>query len=417
MRLMTSTKPASCDIAIIGAGQAALQTIASLKSGGFDGAITLLGGEAFLPYQRPPLSKKFLNGTFERDRLFLKPDNYYTDNNVDVRLNTYVTHLDPDDLSLTCADGTFLSFSKAVICTGSRPRQLPVPGHDLENIFDLRTIADIEAMQPEFRARAKMVVVGGGYIGLETAASARQLGVDVTIVETAGRVLERVTKPELSDYFHALHTTNNVEILTDAQVTGFIGDTSVSGVALPNGDTLTADLVVLGIGIIPNTELADAGGLTVDNGVLVDAVGRTSHPNIYAAGDCTNHPNALLDRRLRLESVPNAIEQGKAVASDILGQPAPYTAIPWFWSDQYDVKLQIAGLSDTADRHVLRGNYADNAFAIFHFDGTQLVCVEAVNRPAEFMAARQLIKEAAGGRIYDPDMLGDETIKPKSWLS
>ena len=412
-----SSSQNSCDIAIIGAGQAALQTIASLKSGGFDGSIFLIGDEAYLPYQRPPLSKKFLNGTFERDRLFLKPDNFYSDNDINVLLGTQVTELDVTAKSLTCADGTGIAFSKALICTGSRPRALPIPGHELENIFDLRTIADIEAMRPHFKQGAKMVVVGGGYIGLETAASARQLGVEVTVVEAAERVLARVTKPELSAFFHKLHLDQGVEIITSAQVSAFAGEVHVSGVTLNDGTLVPADLVVLGIGIVPNSELAEAAGLTIDDGIVVDALGRTSHADIYAAGDCTNHPNDLLGRRLRLESVPNAIDQGKAVASDILGAPVAYAAIPWFWSDQFESKLQIAGLSDTADSHCLRGSYESGSFAIFHFAGSQLVCVEAVNRPAEFMASRQLIKKAAAGRIYEADMLTDENMKPKSWLA
>ena len=412
-----SSSQNSCDIAIIGAGQAALQTIASLKSGGFDGSIFLIGDEAYLPYQRPPLSKKFLNGTFERDRLFLKPDNFYSDNDINVLLGTQVTELDVTAKSLTCADGAGIAFSKALICTGSRPRALPIPGHELENIFDLRTIADIEAMRPHFKQGAKMVVVGGGYIGLETAASARQLGVEVTVVEAAERVLARVTKPELSAFFHKLHLDQGVEIITSAQVSAFAGEVHVSGVTLNDGTLVPADLVVLGIGIVPNSELAEAAGLTIDDGIVVDALGRTSHADIYAAGDCTNHPNDLLGRRLRLESVPNAIDQGKAVASDILGAPVAYAAIPWFWSDQFESKLQIAGLSDTADSHCLRGSYESGSFAIFHFAGSQLVCVEAVNRPAEFMASRQLIKKAAAGRIYEADMLTDENMKPKSWLA
>ncbi|MAK10944.1 MAG: pyridine nucleotide-disulfide oxidoreductase [Rhizobiales bacterium TMED83] len=406
-----------CDIAIIGAGQAALQTVASLKAGGFDGTITLIGAEPFLPYQRPPLSKKFLNGTFERDRLFLKPESFFTDNAIRVMLETQITHLDTAAKSLTCANGKTISFAKAVICTGSRPRVLPIQGSHLENIFDLRTIADIEAMRPLFKPGARMVVVGGGYIGLETAASARQLGVEVTIVEAAERVLARVTKPKLSAFFHRLHRDQGVTIITDAQVSGFAGESQVSGVTLANGDFVPADLVVLGIGIVPNIELAETAGLAVDDGIVVDALGRTSHEDIYAAGDCTNHPNDLLGRRLRLESVPNAIEQGKAVASDILEAPVSYAAIPWFWSDQYEVKLQIAGLSDTARTHCLRGTYESGSFAIFHFTGSQLVCVEAVNRPGEFMAARQMIKEAASGRIYDAAKLTDETVKPKSWLA
>ena len=405
-----------CDIAIIGAGQAALQTVASLKAGGFDGTVTLIGDEPYLPYQRPPLSKKFLNGTFERDRLFLKPDSFYTDKAINIMLDTRVTALDAAAKSLTCANGATLAFSKAVICTGSRPRALPISGSNLENIFDLRTIADIEAMRPHFKPGAKIVVVGGGYIGLETAASARQLGVDVTIVEAAERVLERVTKPELSKFFHQLHLDEGVEIITSAQVSGFTGEMHVSGVTLSTGAAVPADFVVLGIGIVPNTELAEAAGLSLDDGIVVDALGRTSHGDIYAAGDCTNHPNDLLGRRLRLESVPNAIDQGKAVASDILGAPVDYKAIPWFWSDQYETKLQIAGLSDTAASLSLRGSYESGSFAIFHFAGKQLVCVEAVNRPAEFMAGRQLIKEAAGGRIYKAEMLIDETINPKGWL-
>ena len=403
---------------IIGAGQAGLQTIISLRQGGYDGDITLIGDEAFLPYQRPPLSKAYLSGKMERERLFLKPDDFFTDNNVTLYLETRVETIDRTDKSVTMADGATLSYDKLVFATGSRPRLLDLPGRALGNIFDLRGMADIDAMQPHFIAGKRLVVIGGGYIGLEAAAVAADMGLSVTVLEAAPRLLARVAEPEISDFYDRIHKDHNVTITTDSRIEGFAGDDTVSGVTMADGSVIKADLVITGIGILPNIEIADAAGLDIENGIVVNDLGQTSDPDIFAAGDCTFHPNNVLGRTLRLESVPNAIEQGKAVASAICGAPKPYHQVPWFWSDQYDIKLQIAGVPLEVDKKVLRGDDTGNSFAWFYFTGDKLTGVTAVNRPAEFMAGRMLIEKAANGEItIDPARLADESIKPKEWLA
>ncbi len=402
---------------IIGAGQAGLQTVISLRQGGYEGDITLIGDEAFLPYQRPPLSKAYLSGKMERDRLFLKPDNFFADNNVTLKLKTRVEALDRAAKTVTLDDGASLAYDKLVFATGSRPRLLDLPGRALENIFDLRGMVDIDAMQPHFVAGKKLVVIGGGYIGLEAAAVAADMGLTVTVLEAAPRLLARVAEPEISAFYDRIHKDHNVTIITDSRIDGFVGDSSVSGVAMADGSTIEADLVITGIGILPNIEIAEAAGLAIDNGIVVNDLGQSSDPDIFAAGDCTYHPNNLLGRTLRLESVPNAIEQGKAVASSICGAPKPYHQVPWFWSDQYDVKLQIAGVPLEVDKKVLRGDDSTNSFAWFYFTGDKLTGVTAVNRPAEFMAGRMLIEKVATGEVsIDPARLEDEDIKPKEWL-
>ena len=402
---------------IIGAGQAGLQTIVSLRQGGYEGDITLIGDEAFLPYQRPPLSKAYLSGKMERERLFLKPDNFFSDNNVTLRLETRVDAIDRDGKCVTLGDGETLSYDKLVFATGSRPRLLDLPGRGLGNIFDLRGMADIDAMQPHFVVGKKLVVIGGGYIGLEAAAVAADMGLSVTVLEAAPRLLARVAEPEISAFYDRVHKDHNVTIITDSRIEGFAGDDTVSGVSMADGSVIEADLVITGIGILPNIELAQAAGLEIDNGVVVNDLGQTSDADIFAAGDCTFHPNNVLGRTLRLESVPNAIEQGKAVASAICGAPKPYHQVPWFWSDQYDVKLQIAGVPLEVDKKVLRGDDATNSFAWFYFTGDKLTGVTAVNRPAEFMAGRMLIEKAATGEVtIDPARLEDESIKPKEWV-
>jgi 3-phenylpropionate/trans-cinnamate dioxygenase ferredoxin reductase subunit len=405
-------------IVVIGAGQAGLQTIMSLRQTGYEGAITLVGDEAFLPYQRPPLSKAYLSGNMERERLFLKPDEFFTDNNVTLKLDTSVESLDAAAKSVTLSNGETLSFEHAVIATGSRPRLLNVPGRELANIFDLRGMADIDAMQPHFVEGKKLVVVGGGYIGLEAAAVAAGLGLSVHVLETAPRLLARVAEPEISDFYTRIHQAHGVTLVTESQMTGFVGDGAVSGVEMADGSIIDADIVITGIGILPNVEIAEAAGLTVENGIVVNEVGQTSDAHIFAAGDCTSHPNDLLGRTMRLESVPNAIEQGKAVASAICGAPKPYHQVPWFWSDQYDVKLQIAGVPTQIDSKVLRGDDSSNSFAWFYFTGDKLTGVTAINRPAEFMAGRMLIEKSLKGELTaDPTKLADEDMKPKEWLA
>ena len=405
-------------IVVIGAGQAGLQTIMSLRQTGYEGDITLVGDEAFLPYQRPPLSKAYLSGNMERERLFLKPDEFFTENNVTLKLNTSVESLDAAAKSVTLSNGETLSFEYAVIATGSRPRLLNVPGRELANIFDLRGMADIDAMQPHFVEGKKLVVVGGGYIGLEAAAVAAGMGLSVHVLEAAPRLLARVAEPEISDFYTRIHQAHGVTLVTESQMTGFVGDGAVSGVEMADGSIIDADIVITGIGILPNVEIAETAGLAVENGIVVNEVGQTSDAHIFAAGDCTSHPNDLLGRTMRLESVPNAIEQGKAVASAICGTPKPYHQVPWFWSDQYDVKLQIAGVPKQIDSKVLRGDDSSNSFAWFYFTGDKLTGVTAINRPAEFMAGRMLIEKSLKGELSaDPAKLADEDMKPKEWLA
>jgi 3-phenylpropionate/trans-cinnamate dioxygenase ferredoxin reductase subunit len=329
-----------------------------------------------------------------------------------------VDSLDAAAKSVKLSNGETLAYEYAVIATGSRPRLLDVPGRQLDNIFDLRGMADIDAMQPHFVEGKKLLVVGGGYIGLEAAAVAAAMGMRVHVLEAAPRLLARVAEPEISAFYTRLHKDNGVTLVTDSQMTGFVGDNAVRGVEMADGSVINADIVITGIGILPNIEIAEAAGLTVENGIVVNEVGQTSDAHIFAAGDCTSHPNDLLGRTMRLESVPNAIEQGKAVASAICGAPKPYHQVPWFWSDQYDVKLQIAGVPLEIDQKVLRGDDSTNSFAWFYFTGDKLTGVTAVNRPAEFMAGRMLIEKSLKGEaIADPAKLADEAMKPKEWLA
>lgn len=405
-------------VVVIGAGQAGLQTIMSLRQGDYQGEITLVGDEAFLPYQRPPLSKAYLSGKMERARLFLKPDDFYSDNNVTLMLETSAERIDAAAKTITLNNGETLAYTYAVIATGSRPRLLDVPGRNLDNVFDLRGMSDIDAMQPHFTEGKKLAVIGGGYIGLEAAAVATSMGLHVHVLEAAPRLLARVAEPEISDFYTRLHKQHGVTLITESQMTGFVGDGAVSGIAMADGSVIDADIVITGIGILPNVELAEAAGLAVENGIVVNEVGQTDDANIFAAGDCTLHPNDLLGRTMRLESVPNAIEQGKAVASAICGAPKPYHQVPWFWSDQYDVKLQIAGVPNDIDNKVLRGDDSTNSFAWFYFTGDKLTGVTAVNRPAEFMAGRMLIEKSLKGEaVADPTKLVDESLKPKQWLA
>ncbi len=400
---------------IIGAGQAAIQTILSLRQGGYDGAITLIGDETDLPYQRPPLSKKFMMGEMEKERLYLRPADYYADQKIETLLTCRATAISPADKTVALQDGTQLAYDNLVIATGSRPRQLPLTGIDLAGVHDLRSIADIEALRPNVEAQKRLVIIGGGYIGLETAAACRQKELDVTVLEAAPRVLARVADPFLSAFFTDLHARHGVSIETECQISELVGDGHIEAVQLADGRSIAADFIVMGVGIVPNVELAESAGLTVDNGIVVDENGLTSAPNIYAAGDCSNHPNNLIGHRLRLESVPNAIEQGKTVAAHILGQSSPYHQIPWFWSDQYDIKLQICGLAEGVTASYTRGE--GDSFARYHFRDQQLVAVEAVNRPAEFMAGRQMVEKACHGFVFAPDRLTDPSESPKNWLS
>jgi 3-phenylpropionate/trans-cinnamate dioxygenase ferredoxin reductase subunit len=393
-------------VVIAGAGQAAAQAIITLRHGGFAGDVVLVGEEPYLPYQRPPLSKKFLAGEMELERLYLRPEHFYADNHVDVRLGTRVESIDRAAKTVRL-DGRDHRYDRLILATGSQVRRVPIPGQDAPGVHYLRTIDDVRGIQAGFRAGARMVVVGGGYIGLETAAVAVRAGLDVTVVEIADRVMARVVAPELSRFYLAAHEDAGVKFRLETGVSS-IRPAPGGGlhVVCTRGPELPADVVVIGVGILPTTQLAEAAGLECANGIVVDEFCRTSDPAIYAAGDCTLHPNPLLGRRLRLESVHNATEQGKTAALAILGRAEPYAQVPWFWSDQYDLKLQMTGLAEQYTEMVIRGDPANRSFAAFYFAGDRLLATHAVNMPREFMLSKKLIAE--GARL-DPRAVADAT--------
>ncbi|MCL4154187.1 UNVERIFIED_CONTAM: hypothetical protein GTU68_045759, partial [Idotea baltica] len=330
-------------IVVIGAGQAGASLVAKLRKSGFGGDVTLIGAEPVPPYQRPPLSKAYLLGEMELERLFLRPASFYSDQNITLRLNEIVTSIDPDTKTVTVG-GDVIHYDHLALTTGSEPRRLPAAiGGDLEGVHVVRTLSDVDAMSASVTPGARALIVGGGYIGLEAAAVATKSGVAVTLVEMADRILQRVAAPETSDYFRALHSSHGVDIREGIGLDHLFGvDGKVTGAVLSDGSEVELDFVIVGVGIAPSTRLAEMAGLTIDNGIAVDELGRTSDPSIWAAGDCASFPHA--GGRIRLESVPNAIDQAECVAENMLGAATPYVPKPWFWSDQYDVKLQIAGL-------------------------------------------------------------------------
>lgn len=399
------------DIIIIGAGQAAAQAVQSLRAEGFTGPIKLIGDEPYAPYQRPPLSKKYLAGEIGYDRVELKAQDFYADAGVETLWRTRVTEIDRREKRILTGDGREFSYGKLLIATGSRVREINVPGFDLDGVHYLRNIADVEAIQSHFKPGAKMVVVGGGYIGLEVAAVAVKRGIDVTVLETADRVMARVVDPIVSHFYERVHRAEGVKIETGVTVSGFEGTDKVTAVTSGEGKSFPCDFVVVGIGILPNTELAVETGLTVENGIVVDEFCRTSDPDICAAGDCTSHPNGVYGRSLRLESVQNAIEQGKTAAATLAGKEKPYNQVPWFWSDQYDLKLQIVGLSAGYTQAVVRGDpEGSRSFAVFYLKDGVLIAVDAVNRAPEFMMAKILTQKQA---VLDPKRIADETIPVK----
>ena len=399
-------------VVIVGAGHAAGQAAASLRQEGYEGAITMIGNEPYIPYQRPPLSKKFLAGEIGIDRVYFKPPEFYEKENVTVKLGTRVTEIDRKTKTVHTDQGETLTYSKLLLTTGSRVRELNLPGFDLDGVFYLRNVGDVEGIQSYFNKGGKCVIVGGGYIGLEVAAVAAKHGIDVTVLEMAPMVMARVVDPIVSRFYERVHKEEGVKILTGAAVSGFEGKNGqLTKVTCADGTAHEADFVVVGVGILPNVELAVEANLKVENGIAVDECCRTSDPDIYAAGDCTNHPNPLLGERLRLESVHNALEQAKTAAAAICGKEKPYAQIPWFWSDQYDLKLQIVGLSAGYDQAVVRGNPDDGrSFAVFYLKEGRLIAVDAINRAPEFMMSKQLI---AKGVSIPAEKLRDENINMK----
>jgi 3-phenylpropionate/trans-cinnamate dioxygenase ferredoxin reductase subunit len=398
-------------VVIIGAGHAAGQAAASLRQAKYAGDITIVGDEAHIPYQRPPLSKAYLKGDQSADKVYLRAESFYADRDIAMKLSTRATAIDTTAKTVALSSDETLHYDHLLISTGSRPRKLSIDGSDLPGIHYLRTMDDVDGLRDGMQADANLVIVGGGYIGLEVAAVGRELGLNVHVLEMEERILQRVTTPEMSAYYHQLHEGRGVNIHTNTAVTGFAGDGKVQEV-LCGDKRFPADIVIVGIGIIPNTELAEAAGIVCDNGIVVDDHCCTSDPNVYAAGDCTNHPNPLLDRRLRLESVPNAMDQARVSTANMLGDDKTYAAIPWFWSDQYELKLQMVGFSADGDAQVLRGDMASNQFAIFYLKDGKVVAADAVNSPKEFMLCKQLV-----GKSADPAMLADPEADLKSLLA
>ncbi|MBC7133479.1 MAG: FAD-dependent oxidoreductase [Roseovarius sp.] len=389
-------------IVVIGAGQAGASLVARLRDGGYAGALTLIGEEPVPPYQRPPLSKKYLLGEMPRERLFLRPLSYYAEAGIALRMGVRVTAIDRAARAVVMGDER-LGYSHLVLATGARPRRLPAAiGGDLAGVHVVRTLADIDAMAPGIRAGARLLIVGGGYIGLEAAAVAVSRGMAVTLIEMAPRILGRVAAPETADYFRALHTRHGVTIREGVGLERLTGDTRVTGARLTDGTGIAADMVIAGIGITPETTLAEAAGLEVADGIAVDEEGRTSDPAIWAAGDCASFP--YRGGRLRLESVPNAIDMAECVADNILGRGTAYQPRPWFWSDQYDVKLQIAGLGAGYERVVTRDT--PGAFSVWYYAGDRLLAVDAMNDPRAYMVVKRLIEAGRGAdpaRVADPD--------------
>lgn len=399
-------------IVIIGAGQAATQAAVSLRSGGFKGSLTMLGDEAQLPYQRPPLSKAYLSGAMSLERVILRPQQSWADDDIDVRVSTSVMAIDRAAKRVTTREGLTFGYDALILATGSHVRKLPCPGAELIGVHYLRTLKDADGLRASMQAGARLAVIGGGYIGLEVAAIARKAGLDVTILEAADRVLARVAPPMISAFFEALHRDAGVSIITDAKVTEIVGNSVVTGVSLADGRLIDADIVLVGIGISPNSQLARDCGLKASDGIETDKDACTSDPAIFAIGDCASRPLVHYgDRRGRLESVHNALEQGKLAAAAILGRPRPIEETPWFWSDQYDIKLQIAGLGTGATQSVLRGDPATKRFAVFHLDAdNRLLAVDAINAPPEFIVAKQVI--ARQGRLAR-ETLADMSIPMK----
>lgn len=398
-------------IVVIGAGQAGSSLVAKLRKDGYDGDLTLIGAEPVLPYQRPPLSKAYLLGDMALERLYLRPLKFYVDNDIKVILGQNVSAIDLAGKTVTIA-GIPLPYDQLALTTGSVPNHLPASiGGDLDGVHVVRTLQDVDAMEPSVVAGARALIVGGGYIGLEAAAVAAKKGVKVTLVEMSDRILQRVAAPQTSDYFRALHRAHGVDIREGVGLDRLTGkDGRVTGAVLSDGSQISADFVVVGVGIKPDTRLAETAGLTLNNGIEVDEMGRTSDASVWAAGDCASFP--YKGGRIRLESVPNAIEQAECVASNMLGTNCAYAAEPWFWSDQYDVKLQIAGLNTGYDRVVTRTG--DGLVASFwYYRGDQLLAVDAMNDPRAYMIGKRLI---AAGKSPDPAVVGDASSDLKALL-
>ena len=403
-------------IVIVGAGQAAMQAVDTLRRRGFTGELTLVGDEPWPPYQRPPLSKKYLAGSLDRERLLIRPAAFFADHAVTTHFGRRVTDIARRARHVRLDDGLVLPYDALLLATGSRPRPLLAPGRELAGVHYLRTLADADRIRGECAAGGRVVIIGGGYIGLEVAATARERGMEVTVLEMAPRVMSRVTSPEVSAFYEAEHARHGVRIRCNENVRALHGDARtgrVRAVLTEGGGEYAADLVIAGVGVAPADELAQAAGLECENGVVTDAHCRTADEAIYAAGDCASHLNRQYGRHLRLESVDNAFEQGTTVALNLLGTETVHDKVPWFWSDQFDLKLIIVGVGAGYDRAIVRGSPATRSFSICYLRGGELVALDSINAPKDQMAARKLIAAHARPR---PEKLADAAIPLKDAL-
>ena len=400
-------------IVVVGAGQAGSSLVSKLRNSGFEGKVTLIGAEPHPPYQRPPLSKKYLLGDMPLDRLYLRPETFYREQNITLRLGLPITKIDPNGRSILL-DNEVVSYDHLALTTGSVPRSLPTAiGGALDGVHVVRDLRDVDAMAPRFDAKARVLIVGGGYIGLEAAAVAATKGLEVTLVEMADRILQRVAAPQTSDFFRNLHQSHGVDIREGVGLERIFGDRTVTGAALTDGSVLDLDFVIAGIGVTPATDLAEQAGLEIDNGIKTNALGQSSDPHIWAAGDCASLP--YRGGRIRLESVQNAIDQAETVAENMLGANRPYQPMPWFWSDQYDVKLQIAGLNNGYDHVVTRPGEKGGAVSFWYYNKASLLAVDAANDPRAYMIGKRLIeagKSPAIDVIEDPKTDLKALLKP-----
>ena len=406
-------------IVIVGGGHAGGQAAASLRQEGYEGSVTIVTEENYIPYQRPPLSKQYLSGEFDVNKVYLRPEKFYETKGIEIRTGLTVNEINRKEHELICNDKTVIRYEKLLLATGARARTLDIAGSELSGIHSLRTIKDVDAIRVDMAKADSVTIIGGGYIGLEVAAVAIEAGKQVTVLEMEDRILERVATPEMSQFYYELHRSKGVNILTNCTANSFQGNGGeVSSVHCSNGLEIASDLVIVGVGIVPNVEIAENAGIKTSNGILVNEYCLTSDPHIFAAGDCTNHPNPLLERRLRLESVPNAMEQARVASANMLisiEKPnAPellkaYASIPWFWSDQYHLKFQMVGFPTDSDEVVTRGNVESEHFANFYFTDNAVIAADAINSPREFMLAKQLI-----GKTVDKSALADPNVDLKT---
>jgi len=401
-------------VVVAGAGQAGFQVAASLRTDGYEGSITLIGDEPWLPYQRPPLSKAFMTGKQDIEATTLRPETFYPDHHIDLLVGERVVAIDRAQCTVTLASGAAISFESLVLATGACNRLLPIKGADLDGVCYLRSRDEAVAIAARLQDAQNVVVIGGGFIGLELTAAAVSLGKQVVVVEAQSRLMARAVAPIMSEYFRNLHQSQGVRVVLDGITQEIVGGKRASDVLLTDGTIYPADLVVVGIGVLPNAELAQSAGLAVGNGIAVDDHLTTDDPNIYAIGDCAQHPNRYAGGLVRLESVQNAVDQARCVSAAITGHARPYDAVPWFWTDQFHAKLQMVGLSQGFDAVITRGDPATHKFSVCYFKENRLMAIDSINRPGDHLAGRKLL---AAGTSLTPQQAADLTIELKSHVS